>query len=174
MPSSWLRRRKVNGVRTVVPSRCQNDTVTIGDWWDARIRAYEQKTARETAAARQQGVSAVRGLRELTDDELIAQAPARSSISYPHHEMEMQRVLKGLDRGTDQGDRQGPLVGVLGVGGDRGPDGRACRADNRARAEGVVVLLRDRPGRRVPRVRVLQGTGAWSRRSRAHTGRRAT
>ena len=35
-----------------------------------------------------------RGLQGLTDDELIAQAPTRSSLSHPHHEMEMQRRLK--------------------------------------------------------------------------------
>lgn len=68
--------------------------MTIREWWDAKGRAYERKTARATAAARQQGVSAVRGLRELTDDELIAQSPARTSLSQPHHEMEMQRRLK--------------------------------------------------------------------------------
>jgi len=45
-----------------VPTWCQNGAVTIRDWWDARGRAYKQKIARETAAARQRGVSAVRGL----------------------------------------------------------------------------------------------------------------
>jgi hypothetical protein len=68
--------------------------MTIQEWWDAKVRANQQRTARAIAAARQQGVSAVRSLQELTDDELIAQAPARSSLSHPHHEMEMQRRLK--------------------------------------------------------------------------------
>jgi hypothetical protein len=68
--------------------------VTIRDRWDAKGRAYEQKIARETAAARQRGVSAVRGLQGLADDELIAQAPARTGLSQPRHEMEMHRRLK--------------------------------------------------------------------------------
>jgi hypothetical protein len=68
--------------------------MTIREWWNAKGRAYEEKTARDIAAARQRGVSAVRGLRELTDDELIAGAPAGTSLSHPHHEMEMQRRLK--------------------------------------------------------------------------------
>jgi hypothetical protein len=51
--------------------------------------------------ARERGVSAVRSLQELADDELIAQAPARTSLSHPHHEMEMQRRLKdSIDRLT--------------------------------------------------------------------------
>jgi hypothetical protein len=82
--------------------RCQNDAVTVQEWWngsvrpwwDAKGRAVEQKNAREAAAARQRAVSGVRSLRDLTDDELIAQAPARTSLSQPHHEMEMQRRLK--------------------------------------------------------------------------------
>jgi hypothetical protein len=68
--------------------------VTFRERWNAKVRAGEQRAARETAVALQRGVSAVRGLRELTDDELIAQSPSRSSLSYPHHEMEMQRRLK--------------------------------------------------------------------------------
>ena len=48
--------------------------------------------------------SAARRLQELTDDELIARAPAKTSLSHPHHEMEMQRRLKdsieGLTRET--------------------------------------------------------------------------
>jgi hypothetical protein len=68
--------------------------MTVREWWDAKVRANEQRSAREIMAARHRGVSAVRGLRELTDDELIAESPARNSLSYPHHEMEMQRRLK--------------------------------------------------------------------------------
>jgi hypothetical protein len=45
-------------------------------------------------AGRERSVSRVRGLWELTDDELIATSPARSSLSYAHNEMEMQRRLK--------------------------------------------------------------------------------
>lgn len=68
--------------------------MSIRGLWDARVRAGEQKSAQESTAARQKGVSAVRGLQDLTDEELIAQSPARSSLSVAHHEMEMQRRLK--------------------------------------------------------------------------------
>lgn len=54
----------------------------------------EQRNAREAAARRQQVVAGARLLQELSDDELIAQAPARTSLSHPYHEMEMQRRLK--------------------------------------------------------------------------------
>jgi hypothetical protein len=66
----------------------------VRPWWDAKGRAVEERNAREAATARHRAVSGVRGLRDLTDDELIAQAPARTSLSQPHHEMEMQRRLK--------------------------------------------------------------------------------
>jgi len=68
--------------------------VTIRDWWEAKGRAVEQKNARLATAARERGISAARGLRDLPDDELIAQAQARTSLSHPYHEMEMQRRLK--------------------------------------------------------------------------------
>jgi hypothetical protein len=76
------------------PGRCQNGAVTIRDWWAAKGRAVEGKNARLAAAVREQGIAAARGLRDLSDDELIAQAQARTSFSYPYHEMEMQRRLK--------------------------------------------------------------------------------
>lgn len=60
-----------------------------------KVRTNEQRTSRDTLAAHQRGVSAVRGLRDLTDDELIAQTRGQSSTApAPHHEMEMQRRLK--------------------------------------------------------------------------------
>jgi hypothetical protein len=68
--------------------------VTIRDWWSAKSRAVEENNARRAVAARQWGVAAARGLRDLSDDELIAQAEARTSLSHPYHEMEMQRRLK--------------------------------------------------------------------------------
>jgi len=68
--------------------------MTIREWWGAKVRAGEQKSARLAAAARERGVASAHGLRGLPDDELIAQSPARSSLSYAHHEMEMQRRLK--------------------------------------------------------------------------------
>jgi hypothetical protein len=48
----------------------------------------------EAAAARRRRVSRVRSFRELSDDELTGQAQSRTSLSGPHHEMEMQRRLK--------------------------------------------------------------------------------
>lgn len=74
--------------------RCQNDAVTIREWWNRKTRAAEEKNARVAAAAREQDLSAVDGLRSLSDDELIAQAEFRNSLSRPRHEMEMQRRLK--------------------------------------------------------------------------------
>lgn len=69
--------------------------MTIRDRWAAKVRANEQRTRQETLAAQQRGVSAVRGLRDLTDDELIAQTRGQNSTApAPHHEMEMQRRLK--------------------------------------------------------------------------------
>jgi hypothetical protein len=67
---------------------------SVRPWWDAKGRAFEEKNAREAAAYRERAVSGVRSLRDLSDDELIAASPARSSLSHPHHEMEMQRRLK--------------------------------------------------------------------------------
>lgn len=68
--------------------------MTVREWWDARVRAGEQKVARDAEVGHERRVSRIRGLQELTDDELIATSPARSSLSYAHNEMEMQRRLK--------------------------------------------------------------------------------
>jgi hypothetical protein len=68
--------------------------VTIRDWWDAKGRAAARKNARLAATARERGITAAQGLQNLSDEELISQSPARSSLSYAHHEMEMQRRLK--------------------------------------------------------------------------------
>ena len=38
--------------------------------------------------------SRLQGLAALSDEDLIAAAPARTSLSHPYHEMEMQRRLK--------------------------------------------------------------------------------
>ena len=64
------------------------------EWWDTKSRIVEQRNAREADQRRQQILSGARRLQDLTDDELIAEAPARTSLSQPHHEMEMQRRLK--------------------------------------------------------------------------------
>jgi len=58
--SSWLQRRDVDGLPVQSALQCQNDAATVRDWWDAKLSANQQKTARD--------VSAVRGLRERTDD----------------------------------------------------------------------------------------------------------
>jgi hypothetical protein len=48
--------------------------------FEAQLRAADQARLQELGA--------------LSDEELIAQAPARTSLSKPRHEMEMQRRLK--------------------------------------------------------------------------------
>lgn len=68
--------------------------VSIREWWDAKGRAVAQRDAQLGAAARERGIALARGLQSLSDDELISQAQARTSLSYPYHEMEMQRRLK--------------------------------------------------------------------------------
>jgi hypothetical protein len=68
--------------------------MSIREWWDAKGRAVARKNEQEAAAVRERRLSATRSLQDLTDDELIALAPARTSLSHPHHEMEMQRRLK--------------------------------------------------------------------------------
>ena len=81
--------------------------MTIWEWWAAKVRTNEQRTSRETLAAHQRSVSAVRGLQDLTDDELIAQTRGQSSTApAPHHEMEMQRRLKdSIDELTKETSR---------------------------------------------------------------------
>lgn len=57
-------------------------------------REGEEKNARAVRDAQQKAVAVARGLQSLTDEELIASAPALSSLSDSHHDMEMQRRLK--------------------------------------------------------------------------------
>ncbi|MGH3295762.1 MAG: hypothetical protein ACRDP7_28580 [Trebonia sp.] len=70
------------------------------------------------ASARERGIAVARGLQGLSDDELISRAPARTSLSQPHHEMEMQRRLKdaiiGLTAETTKG-RWWAFWGVVAV-----------------------------------------------------------
>jgi hypothetical protein len=68
--------------------------MTVRDWWDAKVSANRKKADEERTASRERRLLRAAGLREMTDDELIMQSPARSSLSYAHHEMEMQRRLK--------------------------------------------------------------------------------
>jgi hypothetical protein len=67
---------------------------SLREWWNNAGRASEQKAARAAGGARQNAIAKINRLRALTDDELIADAPARTSLSHPDHEMEMQRRLK--------------------------------------------------------------------------------
>jgi hypothetical protein len=48
---------------------------------------------------------------ELTDDELIAAAEARTSMSHPYHEMEMQRRLKHAPLAQIAESRKGRIWG---------------------------------------------------------------
>ena len=113
--------------------------MTIRDWWNARVRASEQKAARASLAAREQIDSNARGVQALTDDELIAQAPARTSFSHPRHEMEMQRRLKdsieALTKETAKARRwslgESAVIATLTV--------VLVGADGRARTDGVAI-----------------------------------
>jgi hypothetical protein len=67
---------------------------SIRDRWNNAVRVGEEKSARAILDARQKAVYAAQGLQSVTDEELIATAPARTSLSHPDHEMEMQRRLK--------------------------------------------------------------------------------
>jgi hypothetical protein len=68
--------------------------MTFREWWDAKVPAGQKRNALLAEAANKRLVSAARGLRDLSDDELIAKAEARTSMSHPYREMEMQRRLK--------------------------------------------------------------------------------
>jgi hypothetical protein len=111
LASSWI--------RALTGSRCQNAAVTIREWWEAQGRAAEEKSARLTAAAHQQGVASARRLQSLSDDELIAEVRPQSSLSRPVHEMEMQRRLKdsieGLTKETARA-RWWAFWGSLAIG----------------------------------------------------------
>lgn len=96
------------------PAAGQNVAVTIRDWWAARSRAAAARNARQAADAHLRGVSRVRGLRELTDDELIAQSPVREQPLVPASRDGDAAAAGGLDRSADQGDVTGALVGILG------------------------------------------------------------
>jgi hypothetical protein len=54
----------------------------------ARKVDAERRVAKERLDRR------IRGLAALSDEQLIADAPANNTFSYPWHEMEMQRRLK--------------------------------------------------------------------------------
>ncbi len=57
----------------------------------------------------------VNHLRGLTDDELIAAAEARTSMSHPYYEMEMQRRLKDTTLTQIAESRKGRIWGAWGT-----------------------------------------------------------
>jgi hypothetical protein len=77
-------------------SCCHNGSVpSIRDKWNNAVRLGEEKSARAARASQQKAVTTVHGLQGMTDEELIAAAPPRNSLSSrSDHEMEMQRRLK--------------------------------------------------------------------------------
>jgi hypothetical protein len=62
--------------------------------WGNAQRIGEQKAAATVDAAHKRQIANVNSLRELPDDELIAQIGPRNSFTFPHGEMELQRRLK--------------------------------------------------------------------------------
>lgn len=68
--------------------------MTIREWRNAKGRAAARKNVRETGATWRPDVWDIRGLRKLTDAELIAKDPALANLSHQQLEMEMQRRLK--------------------------------------------------------------------------------
>jgi hypothetical protein len=89
----------------------------------------EEKSARAARAARQKTVAAAHALQSMTDEELISAAEARTSLSHPYHEIEMQRRLKDSIDALPSGNTPGSLVGVLGHSRHRPIDGGAHRAN---------------------------------------------
>ena len=53
-----------------------------------------QRVRKEQQAVEERLDARIRGLASLSDEQLIAQAPARTPVAFPWHEMEMQRRLK--------------------------------------------------------------------------------
>jgi hypothetical protein len=58
------------------------------------LQDHARKSAQQRQAWNAQHRRRLEGLAALSDDELIAAAEARTSLSHPYHEMEMQRRLK--------------------------------------------------------------------------------
>jgi hypothetical protein len=88
---------------------------SIREWWADAQRAGEQKAARAAEDARRRAVAHVNSLQALTDDELIASAPPKSSLSTPDHEMEMQRRLKDAILAQTAESRRGRIWGAWGA-----------------------------------------------------------
>jgi hypothetical protein len=85
------------------------------EWWSNAQRTRAQKVAAATDAARQHDAAMVNHLRGLTDDELIAAAEARTSLSHPYHEIEMQRRLKDATLAQVAESRKGRIWGAWGT-----------------------------------------------------------
>jgi hypothetical protein len=66
----------------------------FGEFWKNAEHKQQLRTAYATAVARQADAVRINNLRALSEDELIAQAPNRTPLSSPDHEMELQRRLK--------------------------------------------------------------------------------
>jgi len=88
---------------------------SIREWWSNAQRAGAQKVAAAADAARQNDAAMVNHLRGLTDDELIAAAEARTSMSHPYHEMEIQRRLKDATLAQIAESRKGRIWGAWGT-----------------------------------------------------------
>jgi hypothetical protein len=88
---------------------------SVREWWSNAGRAADQKAARAAEAAHQRAIAKVNRLRDLTDDELITDAPARTSLSRPDHEMEMQRRLKDAILAQIAESRKGRIWGAWGA-----------------------------------------------------------
>jgi hypothetical protein len=88
---------------------------SIREWWSNAQRAEAQKVAAAADAARRNDAAMVNHLRGLTDDELIAAAEARTSMSHPYHEMEMQRRLKDTTLTQIAESRKGRIWGAWGT-----------------------------------------------------------
>jgi hypothetical protein len=89
--------------------------VSIRERWSNAQRVGEQEAAAAADAARQNDAAMVNHLRGLTDDELIAAAEARTSMSHPYHEMEMQRRLKDATLAQIAESRRGRIWGAWGT-----------------------------------------------------------
>ena len=87
----------------------------IKTWWADAQRITERKAAAAADTARQNDAAMVNHLRGLTDDELIAAAEARTSMSHPYHEMEMQRRLKDSILAQVAESRKGRIWGAWGA-----------------------------------------------------------
>jgi hypothetical protein len=88
---------------------------SLREWWDNAGRVTEQKAARASEVARQRAAAEINRLRALSDDELIADSPARTSLSRADHEMEMQRRLRDAILAQIAESRKGRIWAAWGA-----------------------------------------------------------